>query len=404
MHYEQNKKKVLIPHAEAEASLAVIRSLGRKGVPIVATGNSVFAKGLWSKYVIQKIKSPSTEDPQVVVDWLIENAKNGVFDIFLPCGDDYALIASHYYDQLSKYMLIPISSKEIIDITLFKEKTYQKCKEYGIPCPETYIISSIDELDEISAKLNYPVIIKSRISFGISPKIKGIIIQNKSELLQKYMISKPTEYLSEYSNLGYSLIQEYIPGGMLNLYTVGVFIDKKSNPVAIFCGRKIRQYPKDAGSCCMAETSYEQEAIDTSIKLLQKIGFYGVAEVEIKKDDRSGEFKVIEINPRPYSWIWLAVESGIDLPYLWYNNTYLNGFDQEVVISNNDLGYVYCIKDFVWLISQLPKSANKINFLKKHLISLNRENTYGVWNKKDPFPFIMDIPSTINSLIHKLRK
>ena len=58
------QKLTYVGHAETETSLAVIRSLGKRGVPIIASGNSRTAKGLWSKYVKQRLIAPSTKDPR----------------------------------------------------------------------------------------------------------------------------------------------------------------------------------------------------------------------------------------------------------------------------------------------------------------------------------------------------
>ena len=310
----------LVPAAENETSLAVIRSLGRQGIPIVASANTTIAKGLWSKYVKHRLKQPPRGNPQDTVDWLVQGARKNLFKVFLPTGDYYVWLASHYSEILSEYMRIPVASKEVNDKTILKEETYKSCERYGIPYPKTYFIKSMDEVYDLADRLKYPVIIKSRISFGITPRVKGILIHDSKELSQKYVVCEVAEFLSEYDHLEYPLIQEYIPGGMQNLYTVGTFMNKRSHPVAIFCGRKIRQLPVDAGSCCMAECAYDEQAIKNSIELLTKIGWYGAAEVEIKKDERTGEFKIIEINPRSYSWIWLAVQLGIDIPYLWYRS------------------------------------------------------------------------------------
>ena len=392
------QKLTYVGHAETETSLAVIRSLGKRGVPIIASGNSRTAKGLWSKYVKQRLIAPSTKDPQKFVDWLIEIAKKYKIEVFLPVGDDYMWIASHYYDVLSEHMKIPTASKEIIDITLLKDQTYKTCENHDIPCPKTYFIKSIDEVKKIAKEIDYPVMVKSRISFGVTPRIKGILVNNERELLDAYVLSKPAEYLAGYDNIEYPLIQEFIPGKMQNLYTVGLFMNKKSEPIAIFCGRKIRQLPVDAGSCCMAECSYDEEAIRYSVNFLQKIKWYGVAEVEIKKNETTGEFNLIEVNPRPYSWIWLAVQCGLDMPYLWYRSVF-EEVNDKLTTSRGDLAYVYYLRDMNWVINQIGGSKNKIEFLKNYRHSLKRRKTHAVWDKEDMKPFFMDYIYFILSIL-----
>jgi biotin carboxylase len=54
------------------------------------------------------------------------------------------------------------------------------------------------------------------------------------------------------------------------------------------------------------------------IKLLKALNWYGVAMVEFKMDPRDGKLKFLEINPRFWGSLPLAIASGVDFPYLLY--------------------------------------------------------------------------------------
>jgi predicted ATP-grasp superfamily ATP-dependent carboligase len=58
--------------------------------------------------------------------------------------------------------------------------------------------------------------------------------------------------------------------------------------------------------------------LDQAARLLKKLEWYGVAMVEFKVDPRDGIAKLLEINPRFWGSLALAIYSGIDFPYLLY--------------------------------------------------------------------------------------
>ena len=58
--------------------------------------------------------------------------------------------------------------------------------------------------------------------------------------------------------------------------------------------------------------------MELSIRLLKSIGWYGVAMVEYREDPRDGRCKIMEINPRFWGSLPLAIAAGVDFPYLLY--------------------------------------------------------------------------------------
>ena len=65
-----------------------------------------------------------------------------------------------------------------------------------------------------------------------------------------------------------------------------------------FCGRKLRQTPPVVGTCRVGEAFWVDEIVEAAFRLLRAISFHGVSQVEFKRDQRDGRFKLMEINPR----------------------------------------------------------------------------------------------------------
>jgi predicted ATP-grasp superfamily ATP-dependent carboligase len=116
------------------------------------------------------------------------------------------------------------------------------------------------------------------------------------------------------------MVQELIPGGDDTLYTVGSYVSREGVPLGVFSGRKLRQTPPGVGTCRVGEAVWMQEAVDAAMRLLKEFGYFGLSQVEFKRDHRDGRFKLMEINPRLWQWHGLAGACGVDLPRIAYED------------------------------------------------------------------------------------
>ena len=397
------KHKVLVCPAHTENSLAIIRSLGKRGIPVVAASSKFFAMGKWSKYVVKRIREPVRDDPQKYVEWLINTAKNEDIEVFLPTADILVWIASNWRDEISDYIKVPLAPKVVIDIALRKDLTYKACEKYGINCPKTYYPTSYEEVMQLADEIEYPVVVKPRTTVGIEIEGKGFISNSKDELLKKFRTLKIKSFLND-DDLKYPLIQDFIPSTLEDLFSVIVFFNKESEPIALWSGRKLRQFPAKLGVGTFAESRYDNNAINYAVNLMQKIKWQGPAEIEVMKDHRDNEFKIIEINARTHLWAWLVIQSGIDIPYLWYKFSFDDLNNEGLKVSKRNLAYIYWLTDFFGLPSQLACAVNKKKFIKEYVKSIRREKVCAVWNQEDPLPFFADLINSLSLIPKYLRR
>ena len=114
------------------------------------------------------------------------------------------------------------------------------------------------------------------------------------------------------------MVQELIPGGDDELYTVGSYIAADGAVLGLFSGRKLRQSPPGIGTCRVGEAVWVQENVDAALRLLRAFDFHGVSQVEFKRDPRDGRFKLMEVNPRLWLWHGLAAALGVDFARIAY--------------------------------------------------------------------------------------
>ena len=128
------------------------------------------------------------------------------------------------------------------------------------------------------------------------------------------------------------MVQEVIPGGDDELYTLGSYLREDGEALGLFSGRKLRQTPPGVGTCRVGEALWVDEVVDQGLKLLRALSFHGLSQVELKRDPRDGAFKLMEVNPRLFQWHGLAAACGVDLPLIAYRD--LTGERVEPVSAN----------------------------------------------------------------------
>jgi predicted ATP-grasp superfamily ATP-dependent carboligase len=144
------------------------------------------------------------------------------------------------------------------------------------------------------------------------------------------------------------MVQELIPGGDDTLYTVGSYVARDGRPLGVFSGRKLRQTPPGIGTCRVGEAVWVQDAVDAALRLLEAFDYFGLSQVEFKRDPRDGKFKLMEINPRLWQWHGLATACGVDLPRIAHAD--LAGERPHEVTTNG--------KSKLWAITLMPGESS----------------------------------------------
>jgi len=80
--------KVLVLDAQIRNSLAIIRSLGKRGFKVDAGEETRFATGFFSRYCAGHIVYPSpTKHPEEFIAYLLNTVKSGDYDVIFPVTD-----------------------------------------------------------------------------------------------------------------------------------------------------------------------------------------------------------------------------------------------------------------------------------------------------------------------------
>jgi len=379
------------------SGLALVRSLGRRGIPVYAMDHAVTDVGLYSKYA-QRYICP---DPKIQSDRLLKYIKKlrqkvACKPILFPTGDEYVLFVSQNREKLDKDFEIVMADRQVQEDLVSKSGLHEIAIRAGIPEPQTYIVKSPNELSYASEEIPYPCIIKPVYSKSWhKPEIEALIGRKKV-----IKVDTPETLTYWYEKIApiepRMIIQEVIPGGDDHLYYVPSYLDRNSRILGAFIGRKVRVTPIHFGSASFVETIYDPKLLELNRKLLHSVKYRGLVGVEYKLDPRDGKYKLIEVNARWGLWDGLGAYCGVDLGYI----AYLDAIGQKVEpVSTYQAGKKWLsLERDLSAFLQYRKEGSLA--LKTWLSTLSFSMMHACFAREDLGPSVKLVKNNLHKLLH----
>lgn len=297
--------RVLILDCEAKPALVAIRSLGARGLSVTAGSSKPWNAGRVSKYTDRYLECPSfEEDPDEFVRVIEQELKARNYDMLLPVNEDTVEVVLENSERLAEHASIPFLPLERLRVGLNKRRTIEAAREFDIPHPKT-LFSDETDYDTAEQVLGYPIVVKP-------PRGRGrndIAVCDSRKQLERTLERTRSKH-------GPVLLQEFVPrGSECGVYTL---YDDSGELTGLTVQRRLRSNPPEGGASTYRETIDDPELVELSDRFLTALDWRGVAMVEFRIDSRTGEPKLLEINPRLWGSLALSVYAGVDFPYLLY--------------------------------------------------------------------------------------
>ena len=370
--------------------LAVARSLGRRGVPVIGLDRDESGYGLHSRYTAVAGLCPyPLDDERGFIDLLMEIG--GALKqkaVLFPCLDEWVFAVARHASELGEYFLLPFSDIETVERILDKNLLYHKCEERRIPIPRTFYVGE-QSPEQIASEISYPCIVKPALQREFTNEFGEKVLRAGSR----------EDFLSLCERAGHHslLAQEIVGAGSDSFYSLCNYIGRDGEPKGTFVGRKLEQYPPDFGTACLVDSRYVEEIVERGVDILKQFGYHGISEVEFIYDEKSRDFKLLDINTRVWKWIGLPIQAGIDLPWLAYADA-VYGNVEAASRQREGLRWVY-LKDYVAL-RRARAGVDETTLTRKDWVDLitgqaesGGEIVDAVLSSDDPEPFVEMIES-----------
>ena len=362
--------------------LSIARSLGRRGVPVWVATPPDIKLATCSRYTLRTLPWPEGEY-EVQAAYLSELADRYNLDqwVLFPTSDETAALLSKFHATLSSRFRVSTPAWDVLRWAYDKRLTYRLAAEHQVDYPSTIYPASEVALQAVACA--FPAILKPATHAVVSrfTADKAWPVANRDELLARYRNARdlvPPDLI---------LVQELIPGGGESQFSYAALCCD-GQPIASLTARSTRQYPIDFGySSSLVETLDIPEIVAPSRRLLAAIRYTGLVEIEYKFDARDGRYKLLDINPRLWTWSPLGGRAGVDFPYLLWQMMVGKSVPQQT--GRAGARWIRMTTDFPAAIHLMLRGLLSPG---AYLRSLRGPLEFALFASDDPLPGLLDLP------------
>lgn len=295
---------VLTSDENYKHTLGLVRHLGRMGAHVSVVAISRDSLACRSKYCREVILAGEATF-EALVKTTLQTVKDRHFDVVMPVSFAMTLALARRRDEILPYTRLELMASDAIELAANKIKMMKLAAQIGVPAPKTFVPSASTELENQTHELSFPVVLKpQKESPGRSPIRYAKNLQELKSILSQRAAS------SLFSEVEPLLVQEFIPG-----YGCGFFATYQNGVCKrVFMHRRVREYPATGGISSCAESFYDPKLELYGRRMLDALDWHGVAMVEFRCDSRDGEYKLMEVNPKFWGSLDLALAAGADFP------------------------------------------------------------------------------------------
>jgi predicted ATP-grasp superfamily ATP-dependent carboligase len=305
-----------------EGDLNLVRALGEMGVHVVVVSEYPDPPAARSKHCAEHVVVPNfTRHPARLLDALTAlKQRHSVKSVVFPSADPDLTVLTSIANEIDAIACSTVLEPDLTRSLMDKRAFDDIANLHNLSKPRTYKPSSLSEIEMMAQEATFPLIAKPAHPVAWH---KTLV---RADL--RYLKALPLPDAACLSNtaqglgpaLAETLIQEFVPGDDEEHYDVHAYIGKNGQALGTFAGQKWRINPPHAGSGCFVQGIDLAQLEVATVKMLNDIGYRGQANVNYKRHAKTGEFKLLEINPRVSQWNILGTRSGVNLPWLAYQD------------------------------------------------------------------------------------
>lgn len=286
-------------------SLAAIRSLGRKGVPVAFFGDPLSVAAV-SRYVTHLIPWRGVDEADPVARLLNAGNRLGLANwVVLPAADFETQLVASNHEALGT--LFRLATEDWARLSQLQDKRllFTLAEHVGVSFPKDYPPDG-DLGDAV-----LPVVIKP----GITRRDNALTRAKawRADTAEQ-LATMQTEAKRLMGEDGF-VVQQLIPGDGDVQYSYAGLWDR-GREIRGMTALRLRQFPLHFGTSPFVQSVDLPRAAEEAGRLLSAFQYSGLIEIEFKHDRRDDALKLLDANTRIWAWIGLGEAVGIDFPYL----------------------------------------------------------------------------------------
>lgn len=288
-------------------ALAAARELGSLGIRVVVAGPTPgpASRSRYASFLpVPDLYHSTAAWAETVRAWgSLQSEKPVLF-----ASEDAGLLAAEkHHAELADLFLKPYPAPGVIDAVIDKRRLYEAAAKEGIAVARYKEIRSQTDLDGVETG---GWLIKPALRYRLSSS-GGVYTFRQATGATKAIGGNPKVGAKEVLASRFpTLLQEAVPGPFENLVTLAVSLSRDGRPLAHFAACKQHEYPEPFGDGLIVRLIRDPGLLEPCVRLLRSLGYWGICDIEFKRDARTGEYKILDANPRTWLWLNLGTRSG----------------------------------------------------------------------------------------------
>jgi predicted ATP-grasp superfamily ATP-dependent carboligase len=398
--------RILVTDAGRGSAISIIRSLGQRGMHVIAADSRRLSPGFYSRYTSahRRYADPVVNADASVTE-LAKIAREDDVDLIIPVTDEVLLPLSRHRDEFEGVSVLALPEPTALETASDKMKTAELARELSVPTPRSVLVSTVDDALRHAVDFEWPVVIKPQasrvIKAGGAIEAFGVAYAESEAVLEQLM--------RRFEGRSSVVLQEYCAG---EGHGVGVLADR-GRLLAAFQHRRLREVPSTGGPSSFRESvQLDPACYEYSSRLLGALSWTGLAMVEFKLGPDGP--KLMEINGRIWGSFALAQKSGLDLAGMLVE-LYLMGLPESHVGPN--VSYQVGVRsrdlrlELSWIAStftgrtrnDLFEAPSRRDALRVFRALARSDDGFDVLSRDDPLPGLAEIVGLTGRALSKVR-
>jgi predicted ATP-grasp superfamily ATP-dependent carboligase len=390
-----NNERAIVLGVEHPRAIAVLQSLGRAGVPLIAIDHTRSPIGFHSRYLSKSFAVPNSGEAALS---LLEQLGKEGGGVLIPTTDDYLILVSQHFESLSRQFTLTTPAWNQLEPLMDLPALYSRAHKIGIKVPLFFKPQDEKELLSFVQKLDF-----KNHSYLLKTRPGSVAADARSGRFTKVAGSSPEEAVVNaneiYSRLGeYPVIARVVPGEADRCIGVCMVVNRDHESVVCFCVRRLRlftysrggQYvhPYVLGANVFCESVHDEEAMEVAKQLVRVMKYFGPIAVEFRRDSTDNSLTLIKADPRPVRATSLSAALDMDIPLSVYHAF----TSKKVVVSSQYKDGVSWVWVSIYFASLWENRRNRpiIKELFSLLTRFWKIKAVANFSLRDPFPFLVE--------------
>ncbi|MGA9581407.1 MAG: ATP-grasp domain-containing protein [Allosphingosinicella sp.] len=301
-------ERVLLLGDDLRAFLAIARSLGRRGVEVHAAPSDFSSPALKSRYIAAAHRLPPYPlDPGAWESALAELIAEYDFRKVVPTSDSGLFMLRHHAETLGRDR-IGIANETALEIFSDKANTRELATSHGVKVALGRLVGSDETAEDLAGALGLPLVLKPRASYAlgdIATKRSARVVRDSAELDRQLRSGDWNGCVAE----------SFFPGVGVGLSVLA----REGRILLAYQHRRLHESSETGASTRRVSEPADPALLAAVRPLAAAARLDGAAMFEFRLDRRSGRHILLEVNPRFWGSLPLAVAAGADFPALWWD-------------------------------------------------------------------------------------